>query len=531
MERFEKLTLIDTSSFSHPATQLQYMEICVRYCTFFEVNSQFIPRVLGDFVRFVHHQHVRVRTRSWYLFHRFVKHLRAQLGDVAQTVLEAISDLLVIRAELPGGKMGDDESSDESEQSADAIFSSQLYLFEAVGCISSTSSIPLEKQVFYARSVLTPLFSDMEKHLESAKSGDERAVLQIHHDIMAFGTLARGFSDWSPGSASSASSAPAKEVSAAFEQGAEAILVAMQSLKASINFRSAARFAFSRLVGVLGARILPQLPRWIDGLLSQSSTKDEMAMFLRLLDQVVYDFKAEIYDILDSLLTPLLQRVFAGLAEATTGTDDEIQLAELRREYLNFLLIILNNELGPVLVSNTNQAHFETLISTIEHFARDPTDLPTAKLAFSLLTKMSSQWGGPDLARSSDTSNTSTISTNGNNLLSSSLRTTSTALPGFGSFMITRLSPVCWALPTNPAFNPKDAQARQVLGEVASLQKTIYTKTGKDFLTYLREVWFPSLRLDAGAGEEYLHALEQREAKGFRQFFLVSLARCSVWRC
>ncbi|KAI9823936.1 MAG: pre-tRNA nuclear export protein [Thelocarpon impressellum] len=511
-----KMVESDIARFSHPAIQLQYMEICVRYVTFFEANPRLIPRVLEDFVRFVHHRHVRVRTRSWYLFQRFVKSLRAQLGDVAETVIGAIGDLLVIKAELPRVRSDDDLSSDESEPSADVIFTSQLCLFEAVGCMSSTSSVPLEKQVLYARSALNPLFSDLDKHLGAAKTGDELAVLQIHHDITAFGTLARGYSDWTPGSSSSAASAPAKEVSEAFEQGADAILVAMESLKTSRDIRTAARMAFSRLVGVLGARILTQLPRWIESLLSQSSTKDEMAMFLRLLDQVVYDFKTEIYSILDSLLTPLLQRVFAGLAEPTSGTDDEIQLAELRREYLNFLLIILNNDLGAVLVSSTNQNGFETLISTVEHFAKDVTDLPTAKIAYTLLTKMASQWGGPDLITLPGS-----VATTANNGPTAS----TPGLPGFSNFMITRFSPVCWALPTNPAFNAKDAQARGVLGEVAALQRTIYAKTGEEFLVYLSEVWFPGMQLGKEAGDEYVRALEQRDAKGFRQFFLAFVQR------
>lgn len=134
-------------------------------------------------------------------------------------------------------------------------------------------------------------------------------------------------------------------------QVSEATLVALESLKTSFNVRTAARFAFSRLIGVLGSRILPQLPRWIDGLLTQTSSRDEMALFLRLLDQVIFGFKAEIYSILDALLTPFLQRVFSGIADAPTGTDDEVQLAELKREYLNFLLAVLNNELGAVIIS------------------------------------------------------------------------------------------------------------------------------------------------------------------------------------
>ncbi len=88
-------------------------------------------------------------------------------------------------------------------------------------------------------------------------------------------------------------------------------------------------------------------------------------MFLRLLDQVVYGFKIEIFQILDTLLTPFLQRVFVGISEPITGTDDEIQLAELKRELLNFLLVILNNDLASVLVSTGEYCPDILLISLV----------------------------------------------------------------------------------------------------------------------------------------------------------------------
>jgi exportin-T len=297
----------------------------------------------------------RVRTRSWYLFYRLVKTLRVRIGDVAQTVIQALGDLLVIRAELPTeGDDGDDMSSADHESSAEATFTSQLYLFEAVGALCSATAVPNDKQVVYAQSVMNPIFVDMENNLALAKSNDERALLQIHHDIMALGTLARGFLDSTPGSQTLIGSSPSSpELSEAFGQVAEATLIALESLKGSFNVRTAARFAFSRLVGIVGLRLLPQLPRWIDGLLTETSSKDEMALFLRLLDQIIYGFKAQIYGILDTLLTPFLQRVFAGISESTAGTDDEIQLAELKREYLSFLLALLQNDLGAVLVSQS----------------------------------------------------------------------------------------------------------------------------------------------------------------------------------
>ena len=319
---------------------------------FFEANPQYITRALEYFVSFIHHDHPKVRLRSWYLIQRFAKHVRSHIGNIAETVTRSLGDLLLIKAELPEDdpdNENDDASSSDDGQSASARFASQLYLYETVGCVTSVKAVPIEEQVLLLRSVMHPLFSDLEAHLGPAVSGNKQAQHQIHHLIMALGTLARGFSDWVPTPTGSSPVVPA--CSEEFARASEAILLALEQLKAAFEIREAARFAFSRFIGVLGNRILQQLPRWINGLLTPDTTRDEMALFMRLLDQVVHGFKAEIYDILNTLLTPFLHRVFAGIGEAAAGTDDEIQLAELKREYLAFLTVILNNDLESVLVS------------------------------------------------------------------------------------------------------------------------------------------------------------------------------------
>lgn len=494
------------ASFSHPAILLQYMEICVRYCIVFESHPDYIPQVLENFVRLVHHEHVRIKTRSWYLFHRFIKQLRSQVGNVAETVIHSIGDLLPIKAEVPGEDADDDMSSDESDHSADALFTSQLYLFEAIGCISSTHSTPSDKQAIYARSVMDPLFRDMEVHLPRAKAGDVQAVLQIHHIVMALGTLAHGFSDWSPGSAATNHHPPpTKAVSDEFSRAAEAILIALNQLNSSAEIRTACRSAFSKLLGVLGSAVLPQLPQWIEGLLSQSSSKDEMAMFLRLLDQVVFGFKAEIYDVLNVLLTPLLQRIFGGLSEPISGTDDEIQLAELRREYLSFLQIILNNGLDGVLISEANQGFFEPMISSITELAKTlDGNIGPSRLAFTLMSRISAIWGGPDVA---------TISQNP----TAPSGSPAPAIPGFDRFMLDRFHSVCWEVMRNPSFRPsQDAQTKQVLTEIAGLEQTIYTKTGEVFIQELQNGLFPSLGIN---GDEFLRSLTtSTDKKGFSSY-------------
>ena len=499
VEMMSTLVYSDLASYPHPAVQLQYMEICVRYVQFFEQNQAAIPKVLESFVSFVHSNHIKVRARSWYLFHRFTRHLRFHLGEYAQTVFQAISDLLNIKAELPSARDEDDVSSDDVALSADTTFQNQLYLFEAIGTVASTQTVSTNIKVTIAKSVIDPLTSDLNRHLGSARNGDDRAVLQIHHIIMALGTLASGFSDWSPGSSSGGP--PPTELSQEFVGASDSILMALESLEKHSDVRSAARHAFSRLLGVLGSHVLPQLPRWIEGLLSSTSSSDEMAMFLRTLGQVVYGFKTEILDILDQLLSPLFHRVLTGLSQPITGTDDEIQLRELKQQYLNFLLVILNNDLGAVFVSPANQSVFEALIDTLARFSCDPADPQSARLAFSVLTKMTTLWGGPDIVINGELD----------------ARPPQPTLAGFDAFILSRFAPLPWTLVSAPRFSAGDAQMRSVLQEAATLQWSILRKTGNAYQTQLQN----ELR-NLGATDEgvrsYITGISG-DVVGFKKFF------------
>lgn len=98
--------------------------------------------------------------------------------------------------------------------------------------------------------------------------------------------------------------------------------------------------------------------------------------------------------------------------------------------------------------------------------------------------------------------------------------------------MITRFSPLCWALPMNASFNPKDPQAKMVLGEAAALQKTIYMKTGPEYIEWLRSTELPGMGMGPDLVEEFVGSLERLDGKGFRQFFqvcFISIIFCSAW--
>lgn len=120
-------------------------------------------------------------------------------------------------------------------------------------------------------------------------------------------------------------------------------------------------------------------------------------------------------------------------------------------------------------------------------------------------------WGGPDLKVQSAAIG------DGN----PSYGSPQPKLPGFDRFMMITFSPTCWAIPSNPHFDPKDAQGRQVLGEAAALQKAIYTKTGQEYLSWLRDAELSRMGMDRGTIEEYLRALCTLDTKEFQRFFKV----------
>jgi exportin-T len=114
------------------------------------------------------------------------------------------------------------------------------------------------------------------------------------------------------------------------------------------------------------------------------------------------------------------------------------------------------------------------MISSIENFARDPRDAPTAKVALTVLMRMINIWCGPDKVGP------------GANQTPTSPTITQTPVPGFENYVLERFSPLAWSIPAAPGFNSKDAQAKQVLFEVANLQVEIVKKVGEPYVERLK---------------------------------------------
>jgi exportin-T len=151
------------------------------------------------------------------------------------------------------------------------------------------------------------------------------------------------------------------------------------------------------------------------------------------------------------------------------------------------------------------------MISSIENFARDPRDAPTAKVALTVLMRMINVWCGPDKVGP------------GANQTPTSPTITQTPLPGFENYVLERFSPLAWSIPAAPGFNSKDAQAKQVLFEVANLQVEIVKKVGEPYVERLKSD-LGGNGVDRDGVDLYLQSLagaleNSKKEKEWRNFF------------
>ncbi|RCI03969.1 pre-tRNA nuclear export protein, partial [Rhizopus stolonifer] len=473
-ELVSEMVSSNISAYPHPSCAMQYFENLNRYYQFFDHRPDHLLQALAAFVdtRGLHHTVKQIRTRCWYLFQRFVKNLKPKMGPYVENILTSIGDLLAIQAE----PVVEQNTMDGMPIPAASTFDSQLYLFETVGLLISMDTIDPLKQTEYLKIVLEPLVDGIQKSMSQPfNPEDELFLLQVHHYIMAIGSVAKGF--------------PTLEKPADGTQQPQAITYKQMSV-----IRDAVRYTFARLITCLGTEIVAYLPSLINGLLTECQVT-ELVDFLPFIGLVAHKYKPMIESIIDELLLPLVRRAFDFLNTTPSGTDEALLLLELRKAYLNFLLSLFNANLEKVFVSERNLEYLNTILQTLLHFAKDNSDPTTQKMSFGVFLKMVNSW-----ASGSDTN---------------------TSVTGFDQFVYSELLPITFSVPMSSAFNLADGQSILVFGEMTSIQKGMCTKQGNDFIEYMKTVFFPSIQCPPETAERYCQAIQQYEGRQFKKYFQV----------
>ncbi|CAJ0843123.1 8296_t:CDS:10 [Entrophospora sp. SA101] len=438
-EMILKMFQCNVFTYPHPSTALIFFEIVVRYYQFFEVQPEYIPIVLEAFIdtRGLHSINLQIRSRSWYLFYKFVKSLKSKMSNYVETVLSSIQDLLIIQLD-PAITDAAGEILLAKEEAMDNTFTNQLYLFETVGILITIDSVPIETQMEYLKAIVGPLLAELQQNLETG-SKDVRTIIQIHHLMMAIGSIAKGFPEASKGVAQTV---PWIDF---MKQTTEAILVVLKTLSNFEIIRDSARYAFARLVNVLGIEILPYLPPLIDGLLNESGIS-ELVDFLPFIGLISHKFK--------------VLKVFLVLNQAPSGTDETILFVVLRKAYLNFILGLLNGGMDQVLISELNKPNLENILQSVIHYASDTSEISSLKISFNILSRAISLWGVNPSQITQDITTTATVTTTNNSSNDAFSRTLeSQPLPGFERFMYEHILRVCFELPMKQSFDVADGQS------------------------------------------------------------------------
>lgn len=195
-----------------------------------------LPLFLTVRRRGLHNPESKLRSRVFYLFHRFIKEDRNEISvELAGTLIEALRDLLGIQVELPELESPEQDLLEEAIKNP-GIFDAQLYLFETIGTLVSLFYKTPDQRASLLSSIVNPLLDELSRDLLSVKSSKEVvSVVQVHHVIMALGNIAKGFPDF-PLPVPAGYILPPVEI---FTQVAQAILVCLEALNTYRAIRDA----------------------------------------------------------------------------------------------------------------------------------------------------------------------------------------------------------------------------------------------------------------------------------------------------
>ncbi|KAL1668161.1 armadillo-type protein [Schizophyllum commune] len=482
-------------SYPHRAVSLQYFESVARYPDFFKVRKECIPPTLEAMIdsRGVHNENQNYRLRVYYLFYRFIRDGKSDISpELAVRIINSIRDLLPV--EVAPIETEDKDADPLAEAVNNAAFNSHIYLHEIAGMLCSLLYKDPQEQSALLMSLVRPMMDDLSASFETAKATqDTVAIVRVHHIIMALGNIAKGFPDMPAPPLPEGYIVPPLDV---FTQTAQAILVCLEAMNVFKIIRDAARFAFARILATTGPNVTHLIPPLMTNLLTHFEPT-ELVDFLNFIGLLLHKLKRDIFDVLDELIGPLTDHIGRIVSQPVQGTDEERDRVETRRALINMFNSTLDSDLQGVFTSSRNNARFEQVIEMMLGFATDVSDPVTQRTAFGWMNRSVQVWGQPAGADGAP----------------------STGIPGFERFIYERYVPAAFAVPANPAFNPKDGQSVVVLHEIANLLQKICKTRGDEAYNFFLSAFFPSQNWPADTALELTTKMRDLEPRVFRKYF------------
>ncbi|WVR08059.1 hypothetical protein IAU60_005105 [Kwoniella sp. DSM 27419] len=488
------------ATYPHPAVTLQYFEIAVRYVEFWRYKREAIPPMFEAILdRGVHHPDEGVRRRCFYLFQKLCKDCRGEaVAEMVEPILSSLRDLMTISAELPSVDTPD-ESPLTKATTGKTYAADQLYLFEAAGFLIYLTVSNPAKQMSYLEAVAGPLMSGMATGVERYRAvpNDLQAVLQVHHHLMALGHFAKGFPTVSDGQVEALPYTPP------FKQMTEALLQALDVMKAQRVVRDASRFAFAQFVNAIGTTVAELVPKFVSVVVTEYEPS-ELVDFMLFLGLLMHRLK-----------------------EPITGTDEAQTHSRLKDAYLTFFTALMNANLDGVFITERNKPEFENLLTTLLNLTQDCSDPGSQRFAFGFFARSVIAWGtspeaaaGPSIFADSALSAMSKAVANGSAAATNQHAVAKEdrarqALPGYENFIYQRLLPACFEVPARKEFNIRGGSL--TLSEMAGLVRNTAQARGQEAIDFMLNDLLPRLGCPADIANQFIASLKTQPAKDFRK--------------
>jgi len=284
-------------------------------------------------------------------------------------------------------------------------------------------------------------------------------------------------------------------------------MASMATFGESADVRGKCLMLLHRMIETLGEELLGFLNAALPQLLASADAR-ELVELVTLINQLVLKFKAAILAPVTALFSPLSTAAFSHLGaldtaiqasssasvSATAAASEPVrERRSLLRSFYSLLHSLVHSDLAAVLAAPQNSAHAAPSLRVLLAGCVEGPDLSLQRQCFAITQKLVELWVG--------------------------------TLPGFETYVLQEVLPVCFQAPAQPHFVLKDAAALPLLEASASLQKTILAKLGTELLSYLRDRLLPSLGCEAAFSAEYARVLAEGDARQLRDFMKESLIR------
>ncbi|KAJ6651387.1 hypothetical protein lerEdw1_020960 [Lerista edwardsae] len=472
------------SSYQHTSVTLEFFETVVRYEKFFAIEPQHIPNVLMAFLdhRGLRHTNPKVRSRVAYLFSRFVKSVNKQMNPFIEDVLNRIQDLLELSP---------------PENGYQALLSSddQLFIYETAGVLIVNSDYSAERKQALMRNLLAPLMQKFKVLLEKlvmTQDEDRQVALAdcLNHAV--------GFASRTSKAFSNKQTVKQCGCSEVYLDCLQTFLPALSCPLQKEVLRSGVRTFLHRMIICLEEEVLPFIPSASEHMLKDCEAKD-LQEFIPLINQITAKFKTQVSPFLQQMFMPLLRAIFEVLHRPAEENDQSAALEKqmLRRSYFAFLQTVTGSGMSEV-IANQEAENVENVLFTIIQGAVDFPDPIAQKTCFIILSKLVELWGGKD------------------------------GPVGFADFVYKHIVPACFLAPSKQTFDLADAQTVLALSECAVTLKTIHLKRGLECIQYLQQEYLPSQQVAPEIIQEFCQALQQPDAKVFKNYLKVFFQRAKL---